>query len=133
MVLWKVSILNNLLTFKTFIMVIIQDYAVRTSEKGEQFVALIVSGGLEMVKSQTTGRFYATTRKTSIPSTLDERTAKLMVGQKMKGDIVKVKCDPYTFTTDDGEDIELDFKYEYEDVSDNVEENVFEEKIEPHE
>lgn len=106
-------------------MVIITDIAIRENSDGEEFIALILSGGLEMVRSNTTNKFYGTVRSCSVPSTLDEITAKAMIGQKIPGEIVKVSCEPYEFTTDSGETIELEFRYEYEDTSSNVEEHVF--------
>ena len=96
-------------------MVTIKDYAIyHNSTTGESFVSLILEGDLEMVKSQSTGSYYATTRKCSITSTFDEATAALMVGKQIPGAIVKKKCDPYDYTVHStGEVIKLDFRYEY--------------------
>lgn len=44
-------------------MVTVSDYAIRQNAAGENFVALILTGHLELVKSQTTGNFYATSKK----------------------------------------------------------------------
>jgi len=49
----------------------------------------------------------------------------MMVGQKLAGEILKVNCDPYEFTTDTGEVIELSHRYEYQDTHSNLEEDVF--------
>ena len=51
-------------------MVRIIDVVQRRNSNAETFTAFILSGGGEMVKSQK-GKFYATARKASIPSTLD--------------------------------------------------------------
>ena len=106
-------------------MVLVSDYALRKNKDGQQFVALILTGGLELVKSQQTGKVYGTCRKCSIASTLDEPTAKMLVGSKLPGEIVRVPCEPYFYTTTSGEQIELDFEYQYVDTSSNVEEKIF--------
>ncbi|MBN2214879.1 MAG: hypothetical protein JW723_11595 [Bacteroidales bacterium] len=71
-------------------MVTIVDYAKRKNSEGEEFYALIVEGGLQMVKSRETGTYYATAKKTSIPSTLSEDDCKGFLGCKIPGTIVKV-------------------------------------------
>lgn len=96
-------------------MVIISDYALRTNAQGEDFIALLLTGEVEMVKSTTSGKFYATTRKASVPCTFNETVAKNMIGVKMPGVICKVPCEPYLYLTDSGEEIEIDFTYEYRD------------------
>ena len=93
--------------------VIISNYAVRENADGDNFIVLILSGGIEMVQSQKTGRFYATTKKASVPCTFEEEVAKQMIGSKMSGTICKVPCEPFTYMTKSGEEIELDFNYEY--------------------
>lgn len=96
-------------------MVTIKDYAVATnSTSGELFVSLILEGDLELILSQQSGRFYATTRRCSISSTFDESTAAIMVGKQIPGNIQKKECEPYDYTiTDTGEVIKLSHRYEY--------------------
>ena len=95
-------------------MVRIINYKERETEDGRTFLVLELQGGIEMVRSQNTHKFYATARKTSIPVTFDEETCKALIGQEMPGRIEKVECDPYVFTIKDtGEVIHLDYKYEY--------------------
>src|SRR5687767_3540296 len=105
-------------------MVTISDAVERKNSLGETFTALILTGGVEMVKSQK-GKFYATARKASVPSTLELPVAKTMIGQRMGGTIIKKTCVPYMFKTQSGEEIEIDFTYEYSDESASVEETVF--------
>jgi hypothetical protein len=105
-------------------MITIIDCAERKNQQGETFVALILSGGVEFVKSKQ-GKFYATSRKASIPSTLDLKLAKLMIGQQMPGTIVRKPVEPYLFTTATGEQVELDFTYEYSEQASNFTETVF--------
>ena len=80
-------------------MVIVSDYLEKINSKtNKPFVLLELSGGLELVQSQNTGKFYATSRKCRIPSTFNADVAKLMVGQQIDGDIVRVESDPYEYT-----------------------------------
>ena len=95
-------------------MVQVKNYALRERKDGKTFIVLELLGGLELIQSSATGKFYATVKKCSIPSTLDEPTAKLMVGQKIEGEIVRVQCDPYDFTNPrTGEVITLTHTYAY--------------------
>ena len=95
-------------------MVTVIGYAVRQRKDGSTFIALELSGGLEMQQSQTTGNFYATTKRCSIPSTFDENFAKMMVGEKIEGDVVRVEADPYEFLNQrTGEIMLLQHSYAY--------------------
>lgn len=96
-------------------MVIVSDYFEKINSKtNEPFVLLELSGGLELVQSQNTGKFYATARKCRIPSTFNADVAKLMVGQQVDGDIVRVESDPYEYTNKTtGEIITLAHSYAY--------------------
>ena len=94
-------------------MVQVTSYAIRERKDGTNFIALQLTGGLEMVQNQT-GGFYATVRTCSIPSTFDESIAKLMVGQQLDGDIVRVASDPYEFVNKrTGEVMQLSHSYSY--------------------
>mgnify|MGYP000315146524 CR=1 FL=1 len=57
-------------------MVTITSYVPRTRKDGTTFIALEITGGVELVQSSNTGNFYATVRKCTIPSTFDENIAK---------------------------------------------------------
>ena len=78
-------------------MVKIVDYAERESADGDLFYALILEGDLRMAQSKETGQFYATTRKTSVPSTFSEEECEKMLGLDLPGKIVKQKCNPYDY------------------------------------
>ena len=71
-------------------MVTIIDYAKRQNAEGKDFYVLILQGGIEMVRSQTSGEFYATARKASMTCTFDEATCKTLLGTQIEGEIVKV-------------------------------------------
>lgn len=94
-------------------MVRIINYLKRQSEEKDFFV-LELQGGIEMVKSQSTGKFYATAKKAFISSTFDEETCKALIGTEMEGSIVKTTCDPFEYTVKEtGEIIVLNHKYVY--------------------
>lgn len=100
-------------------MVTIIDYKKRVSKEGEEFNALIVQGGLEMVKSQETGRFYATAKKCSITSTFTDEVCQDMIGTKIPGKVKKVYCEPYNFNIPDSDEIiELNYRWEYQPEED---------------
>ena len=105
-------------------MITIIDAVERKNSKGETFVSLILSGGIEFVKSKA-GKFYGTVRKASIPSTLKLEHAKQIIGEKINGMIVKVPCPPYMFKTQSGEEIQLDWNYQYTDEAASFSEEVF--------
>jgi len=100
-------------------MVIVTNYFLREGDKGN-YVTLQLEGELELVQSQNTGRFYATTRRCNIYSTFDEATAFRMIGSTMPGSIVRVPCEPYEYTIPEtGQVVMLAFSWDYipEEVS----------------
>lgn len=111
-------------------MVTITDYALRKNAEGEEFFALILQGGIEMVKSKATNKFYATSKRCSIPSTFDEQTCKAIIGQQLPGVIRKVECESYQITVPEtGEILQLNYRWEYASDTEKAEEAVFEGKV----
>ncbi|RLJ31520.1 hypothetical protein CLU97_0944 [Chryseobacterium sp. 7] len=95
-------------------MVTIINYKQRQKEDGSTFYVLEVQGGIEMVMSQTTNQFYATSKKASISSTFDELTCQALIGTQMQGSIIKQECEPYEYTVKDtGEVIVLHHRFVY--------------------
>jgi len=95
-------------------MVKIIGYKERSRKDGTSFFILELQGSIEMVKSITTGNFYATVKKAYITSTIDEQTCSDLVGTEMEGSIVKEQCKPFTYTIKEtGEEITLDHKWMY--------------------
>ena len=47
-------------------MVTISGYRKLTNADGKEFCALLLMGGIELIKSKTTGQYYATAWKSSI-------------------------------------------------------------------
>lgn len=98
-------------------MVTIINYKKREKEDGTTFFVLEVQGGIEMVMSQTTNQFYATSKKASITSTFDELTCQALVGTQMQGSIIKQDCEPYEYTVKDtGEVIILHHRFVYSPI-----------------
>ena len=96
-------------------MVTVTNYTSRQRKDGTTFIALELTGGVELVQSQTTQRYYATLRKCTIQFTGSIETAKMMIGQKIEGDIVRVICEPYQFTNPrTGEVIQLQHSWAYQ-------------------
>lgn len=95
-------------------MVRIVNYLKRQTEEGKEFFVLEVQGGIEMVLSQSTQKYYATAKKAYVSSTFDEATCKALIGTEMPGTVSKVECDPYEFvSTQTGEIVTLSHNYVY--------------------
>ena len=96
-------------------MVKVIGYQQRETDDGREFFTLTVQGGVEVVTSNN-GNLYMTARRTSIPSTFDEEGCKMLVGQDIPGEVVKVNCEPYEYVSKStGEMVSLSHKYEYRD------------------
>jgi hypothetical protein len=95
-------------------MVKVTGFNIRERKDGTTFVTLELTGGLELVQSETTGKFYATIRKCNIPSTFSEQIAKMMVGTEIEGEVIRIAVDPYDFVNPKtGELITLQHSYAY--------------------
>lgn len=95
-------------------MVKVTGYNIRDRKDGTSFVTLELTGGLELVQSETTGKFYATIRKCNIPSTFSENIAKMMLGSEIEGEVIRVEVDPYDFVNPrTGEVVILQHSYAY--------------------
>ena len=106
-------------------MVTIVDFVKRQNKAGDDFYALILQGGIELVKSQDTGRWYATAKKASITSTFDEDFCRGLIGQQIPGTVQRVSCEPYEFTVKDtGEVLTLTHRWVYLKEGESVEEKV---------
>lgn len=101
-------------------MVRIIDYKARQKEDGTEFYLLVVQGGIEMIKSKTSGQYYATAKKATVSTTFDEVTCKNLIGSEFPGRIEKINTEPYSYTIQDtGEQITLSHRYIY--LPDDVE------------
>jgi len=111
-------------------MVIIKDYVQRENSLGETFYALLVQGGIEVVKSKESGRNYITAKTASVPSTFPEEICKSLIGQELPGSVKKVECEPYEITDQEtGEVRQLNFRYEYIQEGETVDEVIHEDQV----
>lgn len=100
-------------------MVTIIGYQKRKNQEGGSFLVLQIEGGVTMTQSESTGTWFAGTLKTNIVASMDEKTCVTMIGQELPGTILKISCDPYSYTIPStGEQKTLNYTYEYsgEDV-----------------
>lgn len=95
-------------------MVSVINYLSVEKENGEDFLMLVLQGGIEAVKSQATGKMYFTARTVKVPATFDEATCKSLIGSQFEGTIVKVPSDSYEYTIKEtGEIVTINHRYEY--------------------
>jgi hypothetical protein len=95
-------------------MVTISGYNERVNKEGKPFYTLTVQGGLEMVLSEKTGRYYCTAKQSSVPSTFTEQVCKDLIGTKLPGKVSKVACEPFEYTVQEtGEVILLNHRWVY--------------------
>lgn len=106
-------------------MVTIVDFVKRQNKEGEEFNALILQSGIELVKSQETGKFYATAKKASITSTFDDAMCQSLIGTQIPGSVQRVETEPYEFTVrDTGEVLTLNHRWQYAKEGETIEEKV---------
>jgi hypothetical protein len=106
-------------------MVTIIDFVKRQNSEGKEFNALVLQGGIELVKSKETGNYYATSKKASISSTFDDATCQTLIGQQIPGSIQKVETEPYEFINKDtGEVLTLTHRWVYLKEGETIEEKV---------
>jgi hypothetical protein len=106
-------------------MVQIIDFVKRQNKEGVEFNALILQGGLEFVKSKESGAWYATLKKTSITSTLNDATCQNLIGQQIPGSVQRVECAPFDLTNKEpGEVLTLTHRWVYLKEGETIEEKV---------
>ncbi|MFC4738974.1 hypothetical protein ACFO3U_03115 [Flavobacterium ponti] len=95
-------------------MVTIINFKERQTEEGKIFFVLEAQGGIEMIQSKATGRYYATAKKAFIPATFDEETCNALIGTQMQGEIIREECEPYEYINKEtGEVLNLSHRYVY--------------------
>jgi hypothetical protein len=106
-------------------MVKIVDFVKRQNREGVEFNALILQGGIELVRSKESGNYYATSKKASITSTFDDATCQNLIGQQIPGSVQKVESEPYEFTNKEtGEVFTLTHRWVYLKEGETIEEKV---------
>lgn len=107
-------------------MVTISGYVERENKDGKKFYSLTLQGGMEMVLSEESGRYYATAKQASITSTFDEKTCQGLVGTKLPGKISKVVCEPFDYLVKEtGEVISLSHRWAYSPEEASLDEVVY--------
>ncbi len=95
-------------------MVTITGYHKRKNQEGGSFLVLTIEGGVTMSQSESTGNWIASTLKTNIIASMDEKTCMTMIGQQLPGTIERKACAPYSYTIPStGEEKTLNYTYEY--------------------
>lgn len=111
-------------------MVTIVNFRTCKNSDGKEFIALLVQGDVEFIRSKITGKFYATARKCIVNSTFDKPTCERLIGKTFPGIVERVATAPYEITNPKtGEKVTLDFTYIYNPALSTVEEKVFERSI----
>ena len=93
-------------------MVQVLEVVERTSSKGNTFRVVIVGSDAQVVFSKD-GKPRVDSVKAGIPSNLPTEALKALIGNKLPGKIEKQECEPYTFIGSDGEEITLDYRWQY--------------------
>ena len=106
-------------------MVTIVDFVKRTNLDEVEFNSLILQGGIELVKSRQTGRYYATAKKTSITCTFDDAMCQSLLGTQIPGSVQRVASEPYEFVVrSTGEILTLTHRWVYLKDGETLEETV---------
>ena len=94
----------------------------REGKDGKPYACLELTGEIEILTSQTTGRNYISARKTIIPATFGIDVCKTLIGKQIPGSIMKVKTESYEYTIpESGKVITLDYRWQYSKDEDNME------------
>ncbi|TJY34828.1 hypothetical protein E5167_11025 [Pontimicrobium aquaticum] len=101
-------------------MIVVKNYLKRKSKKGGEFFVLVLSGGIEPVRSAE-GQLYFTSRTCTVAASFDENMCKDLIGTKFPGSIEKVPCEPYSYTIPNTDKVvELSYKWDYVDNPEEV-------------
>lgn len=93
-------------------MVQVLDVVERTSSTGNTFRVVIVGSDAQVVFSKE-GKPRVDAVKSGIPSNLPIEALQALIGSKLPGKIEKQECEPYTFIGSDGEEVTLDYRWQY--------------------
>lgn len=94
----------------------------QVNSEGEPYFSLQLQGGVEILKSNSSGKYYAAALKTRLVTSFNEEMCRSLVGSKLPGRIEKIRVEPYEWTNPQtGEVILLRHRYEYNPVEEPVE------------
>jgi hypothetical protein len=83
------------------------------AKNGEKYIVLVLHGKSEVMMSKTTGKFYVTCRKASLPCTLAGEQARSLIGQTLPGTIEKVACTPFEVKLPNGKKAKISHTFQY--------------------
>lgn len=84
------------------------------SREGKPFVAIELQSEPKLLQSENTGNFYLTANKCRVSTAFPVEVCQMLIGQKLKGTIEKVPCEPYQYVNKEtGEITTLDYTYVY--------------------
>jgi hypothetical protein len=91
---------------------------------------VVAKGEVQMVKSQTSGRYYATARTCSISCTFNDVICEGLISKSLPGSIEKMDCDPYVYLVQEtGEVLTLTHTYYYNPNPRTMEQEVFKTQV----
>ena len=103
-------------------MVTVAKAVIRTNKKsGNEFLSLTLVGGLDIITSAKTGNQSLVAMRCNITSNLPVEMASSLIGEKLDGTVVKVKCAPYQWmnpTT--AEVLEISHTYRYQKTANHA-------------
>jgi hypothetical protein len=77
-------------------MVKIIDAQTRVNAKSKaEYNVIVLMGDAQVMSSKSSGKFYLTTKRVVLPTTLDKNQAKELIGTTLPGVIEKVDCPEY--------------------------------------
>jgi hypothetical protein len=111
-------------------MVQIINYEKRLNSDGEEFNVLVLAGGLEMIKSRSSGRYYATRKESTVSCTMSKDQCKELIGQELPGSIKRVECEGYEITDEKtGEILTVHHRWQYSEETESLEETLFADEV----
>ena len=83
-----------------------------------------------MVKSRSTGRYYATRKESTVSCTMTKDQCKELIGQELPGSIKRVECEAYEVTDEKtGEILTLNHRWQYSEETESLEETLFADEV----
>lgn len=95
-------------------MIQITNVKIVPTNDGKELISFVIEGGIELVQSATTSKFYAKGKKALLNTSLSKSAAEAMIGSSIPGSIQRVPSEPYEYVIKEtGEKIMLHHSYTY--------------------
>jgi hypothetical protein len=78
-------------------MVTITNCIERQKSDGSNFTVLEISSGIEVIQSSTSGKFYISSKRTTLPCTFSFQFAQSLIGTQMPGNVVRIQVPAYDY------------------------------------